>query len=246
MAASDTPAIWPAAMCKSEWHTPQYFISINLGRQRFVEDRKHRKEHSKPWFCMETWSWYLVHIPYVYHIFCNICIKYNSPESRIPQSLKSEQHIKVAQFSSLELHRLKRTCFVFASHANRLHGASHLAMRWVGWLEESDLWKSSCGFSVMEFGGWIEEKETTVCYLLLVLGASESWETVILGIQPTILDLKLNVEVQNKSFFPNMDVCIVTCDFECPKKHKGTLSTHLLEVVRAWEWNSKFIRNWKG
>ena len=50
-----------------------------------------------------------------------------------------------------------------------------------------------------------------MCYLLLLLGA------VILGIQTTILDLKLNVEVQKESFVPNMDACIVTCDFECPK-----------------------------
>lgn len=90
-------------------------------------------------------TWYILHF--------NIYIKYNwlNQESLNSWNL-SEQHIKVAQFSSLELHRFKRTCFIFASHANRLHGASHLAMRWVGWLEESDLWKSSCGFSVMEFG----------------------------------------------------------------------------------------------
>ena len=196
LAARDTPAMWPAAMCKSEWHTPQYFISINLGRQPgSVEDtQKHCKEHRKRVFCMKTWCWYLVHVSYdVHDIFFNIYIKYNwlNQESLTSRNL-SEQHIKVAQFSSLELHRFKRTCFIFASHVNRLHGASHLAMRWVGWLEESDLWKSSCGFSVMEFGSMKWRKRN---YSVLLVAPSE--ETVILGIQ-TILDFKLNVEVQER------------------------------------------------
>ena len=200
LATRDTPAIWPAAMCKSEWHTPQYFISINLGRQWSVEDpHKHRKENRKT---LKTWCWYLVHISYdVYYTLCNIYIKCNSlnQEPLNPWNLSN---------TSRSLNSLLWSFMGSNEHVSSLHPMQIVSMALLTWLcDELAGWKrvisgkAAADFQWWNLAGWNEERETTVCYLLLLLGASESWEIVILGIQTTILDLKLNVEVQKNHLF---------------------------------------------
>lgn len=103
-------------------------------------------------------------------------------------------------------------------HVSALHPMQIVSMARLTWLcDELAGWKrvisgkAAADFQWWNLAAWNEEKETTVCYLLLLLKRLWSWES------KQYLTSSWMLRSKKESFVPKMDVCIVTCDFECPK-----------------------------
>lgn len=155
LAARDKPAMWPAAMCKSEWHTPQYFISINLGRQPgSVEDtQKHCKEHRKRVFCMKTWCWYLVHISYDVHDIFFTSISISNTIDWIKNPLIPEIYLSN---TSRSLNSLLWSFIGSNEHVSSLHPMQIVSMALLTWLcDELAGWKRVIsGKAAADFQWW--------------------------------------------------------------------------------------------